>query len=86
MNYGHVSVVRIDGLRIVIPPKKRDEGPHESAETPEDTSEMAKRIFVDRLVASDAELVIVPRKAGKQPRIFSIHSLSMREVGFDRAI
>jgi hypothetical protein len=37
--------------------------------------------IVERLVANDAELRIIPRKQGKDPKVFSIHELEMRSLG-----
>ena len=37
--------------------------------------------IVERLIANDAELRIIPRKQGKDPRVFAIHELEMHSLG-----
>ena len=37
--------------------------------------------IVERLVANDAELRIIPRKQGKDPKVFAIHELEMTSLG-----
>ena len=50
-----------------------------SAEAPADRPKSP--FIVERLVANDAELRIIPRKQGKSPRVFAIHALEMRSLG-----
>jgi hypothetical protein len=38
-------------------------------------------LIVERLVANDAELRIIPRKQGKDPKVFAIHRLEMLSLG-----
>jgi hypothetical protein len=38
-------------------------------------------IVVDKLIADDAVLALIPRKAGKSPRVFAIHRLTMDSLG-----
>jgi hypothetical protein len=76
-------LVRLEGLRITIPPDSdQDEGDQERsrpATTP-------GPVIIEYLESKDAQLVIVPRKPDKAPRVFAIHDLKMRSVGFDRAM
>lgn len=37
--------------------------------------------IVERLIANDAELRIIPRKQGKDPKVFAIHELEMKSLG-----
>src|SRR4029453_12382102 len=43
-------------------------------------------LVIDNLLTKDAELVIIPRRANKRPKIWAIHNLHMRSVSFDRAM
>ena len=85
----------LTGLRINIPPggfKKRVRSDVEAsgsgatlpgappAAEPEDDSGPAA-IVVDRLVADRAALVLIPRRAGKEPKIFDIHHLTLEPLG-----
>jgi hypothetical protein len=77
------QLVRLEGLRITIPP----DSDHDDAD--KEKSERATSpgpVIIEHLESKDAELVIVPRKPDKAPRVFAIHDLKMRSVGFDRAM
>jgi hypothetical protein len=41
---------------------------------------------IDHLESRDAQLIIVPKDARKEPKIFAIHNLALDSVGFDRAM
>lgn len=71
--------VRVTGLRISIPPGgfKRDR----SADDEQGDASDAGPIVIDKLIAENAALVLVPRKAGKEPKIFDIHRLTMEPLG-----
>ena len=83
--------VSLAGLQINIPPgfKKeakgaldvRAEGPKGKAvsQTPYEGSPGA--IVVDRLTADDAALTLIPKRAGKTPKVFAIHRLTMKPLG-----
>lgn len=38
-------------------------------------------IVVDTLTADDAALTLIPRRAGKEPKVFAIHRLTMKPLG-----
>ena len=38
-------------------------------------------IVVEKLIADDAVLSLIPRKAGKSPRVFAVHRLTMDSLG-----
>jgi hypothetical protein len=76
----HVSTVTVEGLSIQIPPHRTDEATR-------DQSVRTKPTFViDNLITKDAELVIIPRKENKQPKVWSIHDLHMRNVSASTAM
>jgi hypothetical protein len=74
--------VRVDGLRITIPP----DTDHDEDNDKTSSDQKPGPIIIDRLETTDAELVIVPRKPDKPPRVFTIHELHMESVGFDRSM
>ncbi len=41
-------------------------------------------VYIEEFITHDAELVFVPRKAGKRPLTFKIHDLVVREIGLGR--
>jgi hypothetical protein len=84
-----VAQVKLYGLEIDIPPSD-----HHDAEKAGGagkaggarTAGAARDVIVDNLVSTDARLVIIPRKQGKEPKIWEIHKLHMRSVSFDRSM
>ena len=73
-----IRQVTIDGLKLQIPPReKRVDGP--KLHTREFTAS------VGELVCNNAELVLLTNKPGKQPHVFEIHELVMRDLGLGRA-
>lgn len=83
-------VVHLDGLQISIPPGGIKEsrpwrtaspapGPGKGEDAGRDTS---SSMLVDRLEAHDASLALIPKKAGRTPRLFAVHALHMQRLGF----
>jgi hypothetical protein len=71
--------VTLSGLEINIPPggidaKRKDDAPPapERGESP---------FVIARLRADGAQLRIIPRREGKEPRLFTIHHLEMQSLG-----
>jgi len=75
--------VELAGLRITIPPRSRDdkEAGSKAASTIDEGP-----VLIDHVVATDAELVIVPKDPRKDPKIWAIHHLDLESVGFNRAM
>jgi AsmA-like C-terminal region len=87
--------VTVTGLHINIPPGgfKRNESTEKAAADrqplpagttstePEDDGSGPGAIVVDRLVAENAELVLIPRRADKAPKVFHVHHLTMEPLG-----
>jgi hypothetical protein len=76
----HVSTVTLEGLEIKIPPNDHDGA---SADKP---LNLKAAYTIDNLVTKDAQLIIIPRKQNKQPKVWAIHDLHMRSVSFDNAM
>jgi AsmA-like protein len=79
----HVASVKLDGLKIQIPPndtegdlKGRRGGPHLSSQ----------QVVLDLLEASDAKLVILRRDPAKPPRTWMIHALRVTSVSASSAM
>lgn len=74
------SQVVVTGLQINIPP-----GGIETKPAPQpagaDRSNSPSPFVISRLRTENAELRIIPRKAGKDPKVFAIHSLEMESLG-----
>jgi hypothetical protein len=74
--------VELDGLRITIPPRTgHDKDAGNSA-----VEAAAGSVLIDHLVASDAQLIIVPDDPAKAPKVWAIHHLDMEAVGVHRSM
>jgi hypothetical protein len=78
----HFRTVKLDGLRITVPPRTKDDrqAGNKAAQA------VAGPVVIDRVDAHDAALVLVPKTPGKDPRIFQIHDLALESVGFNRSM
>jgi uncharacterized protein involved in outer membrane biogenesis len=86
----HVSEVKLQGLRVNIPPGDDDEKDEPEREKT-DAEKIAgtrkyEAIIIDRFEAPDTVLTLIPRKANKQPKVFTIHHLVMDSVGAAQTI
>lgn len=77
------SSVTLDGLRITIPPKTRNDK-EAGARAAEGT--VQGPVLIDHVVAKDAQLILVPSDPKKEPKIWAIHALDLESVGFDRTM
>jgi hypothetical protein len=75
----HVSRVTLEGLEIQIPP--RDGG---SRASPPASSNPT--FVIDELVSTNARLVVLRRDREKPPKVWTIHTLRMESVSFDRSM
>jgi hypothetical protein len=78
----HIAFVRLEGLQIHTPPREPGGKPLIGS-TDQD---LAKKysVLIDRLVADDANIVVLRAQPGKPPREFPIHHLELRDLSFDR--
>lgn len=76
------SSVELEGLRITIPPRT----PNDKAAANRAATTVEGPVLIDHVVAKDAQLVIVPKDSRKEPRVFAIHNIDLRDVGFNRAM
>jgi hypothetical protein len=76
----HVSEVRLQGLEVHISPTDDDQNNTEDSDAAKDESPLHE-VVIDRLEAPDTVLTLIPRKAHKPPRVFTIHHLVMESVG-----
>jgi len=72
----HVKGVFVENMVITIPPTERNPAP-----TPPKQSTPVPRIIFNEVVCNDTTLIILPRKAGKDPLDFEIHDLVLKNVG-----
>jgi hypothetical protein len=88
----HVSKVTLEGLDIQVPPDDQDLDdkpagtPDKNDGTPRAGMSAYDGIVIDTLESEDATLTIIPKKAGKEPKVWAIHTLHMHNVGAHEAM
>lgn len=74
--------VSLSGLQINIPPGFNTKGDSSTSGTANDDQNYGPAaVIVDVLNATDASLVLIPKRAGKEPKVFAVHQLTMRPLG-----
>jgi hypothetical protein len=87
----HVAEVRLRGLQVKIPPGDDDDDDDaqkvekSQAETPARTRDL-QRVIIDRFEAPDTVITLIPKRAGKQPKVFTVHHLVMDSLGVNQTI
>jgi AsmA-like C-terminal region len=71
----HIAGVYVEKMTITIPPRGERQRP---------PSGRVPSVIVDEIVCNDTDLIIVPKKAGKDPLDFDIHDLVLKSVGADK--
>jgi hypothetical protein len=85
----HVAEVRLQGLQVHIAMGEddKDDPSTQKAESPgTDAEEQLHELVVDHVEAPDTVLTLIPRKANKPPRVFTIHHFVMESVARGRVI
>jgi hypothetical protein len=72
----HVKGVYVENMVITIPPRDPRAAP-----PPPRPSAPVPRVIFSEIVCNDTSLIILPKKAGKDPLEFDIHDLVMKNVG-----
>ena len=84
-----VGEVRLRGLQVKIPPG--DDEPAAAkvekteAETQAETRRL-QRVIIERFEAPDTVITLIPKRAGKQPKVFTVHHLVMDALGVSQTI
>jgi hypothetical protein len=83
----HFRTVSLTGLKINIPPGglKGTSNGSPSVQSDEDGDGPAA-IIVDILEANDAALTLIPKREGKEPKVFAVHRLTMKPLGRAQAM
>ena len=58
----------------------------EQQQTAANHADTVRTIVVDEMISTGSRLVIIPREAGKRPKVWAIHTLRMRNLGVDQAM
>jgi hypothetical protein len=98
----HISDVTVEGLTVAIPPDRDDHDPEAGDQTPvaapaaksepeparsdAQSGDLSRTLVIDRLVSTNGQLVILPKRAGKEPRTWGLHEVRMEGVGVGRTM
>jgi hypothetical protein len=73
----HIAGIYVENMTITVPPRGEKKEPK-----PE--NQPIPSVIVDEIVCNNTDLVIVPKKEGKEPLGFDIHDLVLKSVGVDK--
>ena len=76
----HIKGIHVENMTITIPPRGEKKDP----KTPSSDKKPLPTVIVDEIVCNDTDLVIVPKKEGKEPLDFDIHDLVLKSVGANK--
>jgi hypothetical protein len=82
-----VAEVRLQGLEVKIPPG--DGGDNENDRSGADQFAQARKleqVIIERFEAPDTVITVIPKRAGKQPKVFTVHHLVMDRLGINETI
>jgi uncharacterized protein involved in outer membrane biogenesis len=85
----HVSEVRLRGLQVKISPGDEDDDDVKKEKTQAEVHAQTRnlqRVIIDRFEAPDTIITLIPRRAGKQPKVFTVHHLVMDSLGVSQTI
>ena len=74
-----ISHIHVENLTITIPAGREKKPASKEDRKPPPLP----RVIADEIVINNADLVIVPKKEGKEPLDFAIHNLVLKSVGAD---
>jgi hypothetical protein len=81
----HIPVVRIDQMTITIPPRdSRQERTPSLEPGPNRASNPA--VIIDQVICTATNIVILPKKTGKEPLVWDIHELFLDSLRVDRPV
>ncbi len=85
---GTSAEVRLQGLQVKIPPG--DDVDSDGGENAERNAQSGARklqhVVIDRFEAPDTVITLIPKRAGKQPKVFTVHHLVMDSLGINETI
>lgn len=79
----HIDRIRVEGLEIMIPPKRGEDMPSLSGSGGGGGS--AGDVYIHELIAEESRVLIMPKRAGKNPRVFDIARLRFADLRFANA-
>ena len=82
-----VAEVRLRGLEVKISPDDGDDDwKDKTAAEQREQARKLEEVIIERFEATDTTITLIPRKAGKQPKVFTVHHLAMDQLGIYQKI
>jgi hypothetical protein len=75
----HIAGVYVENMVITIPPRGE-----KKPKPPEEKKANVPRVIIDEIVINDTDLIMIPKKQGKEPLDFDIHDLVLKSVGVEK--
>ena len=86
----HVGEVRLKGLEVKIPPDDDDDNEDDEKDKSDaqqvEQARKLEQVIIDRFEAPDTVITLIPKRAGKQPKVFTVHHLVMEQLGINQTI
>jgi hypothetical protein len=76
-----IGRVAIDGLELNVPPRPAAGGPR--VPMTRDHGGGAPHVVIRHLTATNTRIAVIPRESGKNPRVWDVSSLDMRDIATD---
>lgn len=80
----HVERIHVEGLEIMIPPRRRADMP--TLESSGDDEDEGPDVSIGELIAEDSLLSIMSKTEGKGPRVFQIRQLRFTDFSFEEPV
>lgn len=77
-----IDRVAIDGMELNVPPRPESGGPRVPM-SGRPAGGSAPDVVIRRLTATNTRVAVIPREAGKNPKVWDIYSLDMRDLATD---
>ncbi len=84
-----VAEVRLQGLQVKIPPGDDDDVESDDRKSDAEAHAQAQKlqhVVIERFEAPDTVITLIPKRAGKQPKVFTVHHLTMDSLGINETI
>lgn len=79
-----VERVWVDGLEISIPPKDPETGkrpmPRSTGDRQKKSDDGSEGFFIKHLLATNTRMSVIPRNSDKNPKVWDVHELDMRNL------
>jgi hypothetical protein len=82
----HVAEVRLEGLQVHIPPGDGKDNDEQSGIHNREQICKLQQVVIDRFEAPNTIVTLIPKRAGKAAKVFTVHHLVMDSLGINETI